>query len=65
MPFYEQNHDLRTNAVTSKNSKVALITGVTGQVGSVTFRPNLKLYIISINWIRSLAFLSKFPNQNR
>ena len=49
MPFYEPSIGLRVNAVTPKNSKVALITGVTGQVGSVTFRSNFKLYIISIN----------------
>lgn len=55
MPFYEQNSSLLANA-TSKNSKVALITGVTGQVGSVTFRSNFKLYIISINENRPLLF---------
>lgn len=65
MPFYEQNAGLRANSVTSKNSKVALITGVTGQVGSITFRSNLRLYIISINWIRSLPFPSIFSDQNQ
>ena len=62
MPFYEQNYSLRTNA-TSKNSKVALITGVTGQVGSVTFRSNVKLYIVSINGNRSLLFCSVFSDK--
>jgi len=42
MPFYEQNHSLRANA-TSKNSKVALITGVTGQVGYLNISVKRKI----------------------
>lgn len=55
MPFYEQNDGLRANAVTSKK-KVALITGVTGQVGSVTFRSNYRLdpmFAVSFSFSRS------------
>ena len=55
MPFYEQNNGLRANAVTSKK-KVALITGVTGQVGSVTFRSNCRLdpvFAVSFSFSRS------------
>lgn len=42
MPFYEQNSSLRANA-TSKNSKVALITGVTGQVGYLNISVKRKI----------------------